>query len=159
MTEQLTPELKAAFEAIAGKYITGERYIALHAMYGLMLSAHNYRQPLPETLTLQFEQIINNMPQEGQFTLPWLCELMGKARGMDRWVDVKERLPEIGMFSILVYGSYTADCPRRVMEVHYRRKGNKCEFRSFDGIKTKNVTHYQPLPNPPTQAVRKDGEG
>src|SRR5260221_44957 len=64
----------------------------------------------------------------------------------DKWVSVSERLPEDKMFSVLVYGSYTADCPRRSMEVHFYRKGNRYEFRSMDGVRTKNVTHWQPLP-------------
>jgi len=64
------------------------------------------------------------------------------------WISVNDRLPEHGMFTILVYGRFTADCPKRVMEVHYYRRGNKCEFRS-NNIKTKDVTHWMPLPEPP----------
>lgn len=64
------------------------------------------------------------------------------------WISVKDRLPK-DQFSVLVWGCYTADCPHRAMEARYRIKGNNIEFRSFDGIKTKNVTHWMPLPSPP----------
>lgn len=40
MENNLTPELKERFERMAGKYITGERYIPLYAIHELMLAAY-----------------------------------------------------------------------------------------------------------------------
>lgn len=66
------------------------------------------------------------------------------------WIDVNDQLPkERDYFSILVYGSYTRDCPQRPTEVHYYWRGKNIEFRNMDGSRTKNVTHWMPLPKKP----------
>lgn len=66
------------------------------------------------------------------------------------WISVKDRLPKIGEhYTILVFGSYTRDCPQRVTQVHYYKRGKFIDYRNMDGSRTKNVTHWMPLPHPP----------
>lgn len=68
-----------------------------------------------------------------------------------KWISVAERLPEKNCH-ILVFGSYTRDCPKVAMECIFYHKNNPkyCEFRNSDMSRTKNVTHWMPMPQPPT---------
>lgn len=65
------------------------------------------------------------------------------------WIDLKDELPT-NQFTILVWGSYTRDCPQKATEVHFYRKGKNIEFRNMDGSRTKNVTHWMPMPTGPS---------
>ena len=64
----------------------------------------------------------------------------------NQWVPVGKRLPEEGG-SYLVYGRMTGDCPMNVMEAVYDRKRR---LFSINWTKTKGVTHWMKLPEPPT---------
>lgn len=66
------------------------------------------------------------------------------------WISVKDRLPE-KTGNVLIYGSYTRDCPQRSMEALFVKKGNNPNYWYFSimGIKSKNVTHWMKLPQPP----------
>ena len=70
----------------------------------------------------------------------------------DKWIPIGEidLLPKKACH-ILVWGSYTRDCPLRSMECIFYPKNNPKynEFRNMDGSRTKNITHYQPLPSAP----------
>lgn len=70
----------------------------------------------------------------------------------EKWISVNEYLPEKSGW-YLVYGSYTRDCPQKTMEAIFHKKNNPkySYFTSNDGIKTKNVTHWQSLPPPPVK--------
>lgn len=61
------------------------------------------------------------------------------------WVSVKDKLPE-KQGRYLIYGRFTCDCPNQVMEAYYLFKPRKF---MIDGIYSKNVTHWMPLPEPP----------
>lgn len=63
----------------------------------------------------------------------------------DKWISVKDRFPDkSGQY--VVYGRYTKDCPMNVFEAFYDKKRKR--FTS-DYIISKDVTHWQPLPEPP----------
>lgn len=67
-----------------------------------------------------------------------------------KWIPTSERLPDKTSL-VLIYGRYTRDCPNRVAEALFVKKGNnpKYWFFSISGIKSKDVTHWMPLTNPP----------
>lgn len=60
------------------------------------------------------------------------------------WVKIEDGLPsKAGKY--IVYGRYAADCPMNVFQSNFYKKDKS--FRT--DIKTKGVTHWQPLPSPP----------
>ena len=62
----------------------------------------------------------------------------------DGWVKIEDGLPsKAGKY--IVYGRYAADCPMNVFQSNFYKKDKS--FRT--DIKTKGVTHWQPLPSPP----------
>lgn len=65
----------------------------------------------------------------------------------EQWISVEDKLPEI-YSNVIIYGRYTADCPLSVYAADYNPKNKlfRCDY-----IKSKNVTHWMPLPNPPKQ--------
>ena len=66
---------------------------------------------------------------------------------MNNWISVNDRLPET-YTRVLIFGRYTRDCPKKVYEAVFHIKGKR--FTSLAGIISKDVTHWQPLPSPPT---------
>lgn len=66
------------------------------------------------------------------------------------WVAVTEGYPEKTM-NVIIYGRYTRDCPKRTHEALFVRKGNNPNYWHFSigGIKSKDVTHWMPLPLAP----------
>jgi hypothetical protein len=61
------------------------------------------------------------------------------------WISCKERLPD-KQDRYLIFGQFTKDCPNQVYEALYLKKPRR--FMA-DGIYSKNVTHWMPLPEPP----------
>lgn len=64
----------------------------------------------------------------------------------DKWQPVSELPTVSGCY--IIYGNYTRDCPKCVSEAYYDHKRRRFNQQ---GIYSKNVTHWQPLPKPPTQ--------
>lgn len=62
-----------------------------------------------------------------------------------QWISVKERLPEKSC-SVIVWGRYTKDCPRRANEARFDHKRKR--FYQ-DCTITKDATHWMPLPEAP----------
>jgi hypothetical protein len=60
------------------------------------------------------------------------------------WISVHQKLPDNDGW-YLVYGRFTKDCPKRVMEAAFNKKLRK--FHTM--LKVKDVSHWQPLPAPP----------
>ncbi len=54
------------------------------------------------------------------------------------WISVEERLPELGEY-VMVYSSRRIHNP-----IHF----DFCKFTKY-GFDVSNVTHWQPLPEPP----------
>lgn len=65
----------------------------------------------------------------------------------EKWVSLETGLPEKSG-DYIIHAKFTADCPFAVYEARYSDK-NK-QFYS-NAIKSKKVTHWQPLPQPPTK--------
>lgn len=65
-----------------------------------------------------------------------------------KWIDINDQLPT-NEYTVLIWGCYTRDCPHRVREAHYYKRGKNYEFRSMDGIKSKFVTHWAKMPDGP----------
>lgn len=61
------------------------------------------------------------------------------------WVSVKDRLPE-ECVHVIIYGRYTSDSPMKANQALYVPKKRK--FYQ-EGVISKNVTHWMPLPEPP----------
>ena len=61
------------------------------------------------------------------------------------WVSVEERLPE-ECVHVIIYGRYTSDSPMKANQALYVPKKRK--FYQ-EGVISKNVTHWMPLPNSP----------
>lgn len=62
-----------------------------------------------------------------------------------KWISCRDRFPD-KQGSYLIYGRFTKDCPNEVMEAHFLLKPRRF---MRDGIYSKNVTHWMPLPEPP----------
>lgn len=63
-----------------------------------------------------------------------------------KWISVEERLPEEEGFEFIIFGRYAADCPDRVMTAQFNFKKG---YFHVKGVKSKNVTHWMPLPTKP----------
>lgn len=62
------------------------------------------------------------------------------------WINISNPPKKDGVY--LVWGSAYADTPRQVLRCNYYKKVFKSD--NCAGVKTKNITHWMPLPSPPT---------
>lgn len=65
------------------------------------------------------------------------------------WVKVEDRFPE-GDGYYLIYGCHSKGCPKNVFEALFIKHRGKRYFTA-NGIKSKEVTHWMPLPTPPNR--------
>lgn len=71
---------------------------------------------------------------------------------MSEWISVKDRLPLFGQQILVVSAGVTS-------AGWYQRASDGCQSGRFErcsGYETHNVTHWQPLPDPPPQKWTKD---
>ena len=76
-----------------------------------------------------------------------LQELKERRAADDKWISVKDRLPEIGQF-VDIYNSWEG----RVPVVRYEGEGDwSSQYMNWTG----RATHWMPLPKPPKEEVNR----
>jgi hypothetical protein len=95
-------------------------------------------------------------PKARQYALEKVteCFLAGYQAAAPQWISVKDRLPKEDV-AVLVYGQVLND-PPDVIGVRRRYNGDqdwKHTWESEDGFiyREDDVTHWMPLPKPPTE--------
>jgi len=87
-------------------------------------------------------------------TTYWRCECCGWIKYDDKWVSVRDRLPNF-MQAVLIYQKWTGEedvtLYQRTVLCHYDGK----IFTSLDGICYHATKYWQPLPKPPVDTVEK----
>ena len=77
----------------------------------------------------------------------WAISEIDRLREERRWIPVEERLPEVGS-SVLVAWSHEEDKNQAISQAWYDPLG---KFMSLEDMEFPNVTHWQPLPAPPSE--------
>jgi hypothetical protein len=132
-----------------------EKLAATNALAELKKFAEQGLKDAEQSALLQTKTVTQSIYYEGKVSafsdVIIKCEKLAATNPSDavEWISVEDGLPTVSG-NYIVYGRYAGDSPMSVMQSHYDAK-SRC-FRT--DIKTKDVTHWQPLPAAPLQTPK-----
>jgi len=94
----------------------------------------------------------------------FICELMEEyatqqSKGVSEWISVKDRLPKENKIYLIVHYNSTDEAHFRDGKWYSTDRPNVNEnafVKTYSRTKLNDVTHWQPLPQPPKQLTKKD---